>query len=144
MRLGSWVTNHVGMKVKLRLTCLSVCVTEPAAMGIGCYETVYNFIQILDLLKPNFEKSNGRMRKNGGFPQTFPVDYLGNGLSHNDETQATGAHRQYFYRYLCFRRSRDGGTQSPTISGNSLLGKRRAVAGSPLTINLNFFTGNVE
>ena len=74
------MTNNVDMKVKLCLTCLSVYVTEPAAMKIGCYEPVYNFIQIIDLLKPNFEKSYGRMRKNGGFPQTFPVEYLGNGL----------------------------------------------------------------
>ena len=33
MRWGSCVTNQVGMKVKLCLTCLSVCVTEPAAYG---------------------------------------------------------------------------------------------------------------
>ena len=33
MRLGSRVTNHVDMKVKLCLTCLSVCVTEPAVCG---------------------------------------------------------------------------------------------------------------
>ena len=40
-----------------------------AAMRIGCYEPVYNFIQILDLLKPNFEKSYGRMRRKwGNFP----------------------------------------------------------------------------
>ena len=69
MRLGSWVTNHVGVKVKLCLTCLSVCVTEPAVcskMRIGCYEPVYNFTQILDLLKLNFEKSYGRMRRKWG------------------------------------------------------------------------------
>ena len=37
-RLGSWVTNYVGTKVKLVcsilcLPCLSVCVTEPAVCG---------------------------------------------------------------------------------------------------------------
>ena len=40
-----------------------------AAMKIACEEPVYNFIQILDLLKPNFEKSYGQMRtKWGNFP----------------------------------------------------------------------------
>ena len=28
------MTNHAGMKVKLCLTCLSVCVTELAVFGI--------------------------------------------------------------------------------------------------------------
>ena len=34
-----------------------------AAMRIGCYEPVYNFIQIVDLFKPNFEESYRRMRR---------------------------------------------------------------------------------
>ena len=33
MRLVSWVTNHDDMRIKLCLTCLSVCVTEPAVCG---------------------------------------------------------------------------------------------------------------
>ena len=52
--------------------------------NIGCLNLSTNFIQILDIRKPNFEKSYGR---------TFPVKYLGNGLSYNDETRAAGAHR---------------------------------------------------
>ena len=43
-----------------------------AAMRIGCYEPVYNFIQILDLLKPNFEKSYGRMRRKWGNSPNIP------------------------------------------------------------------------
>ena len=98
--------NNVGMKGKLcltALTCLSVCVTEPAVCyaAMSCYEPVYNFIQILDLLKPNFEKSYGRMRRKWGkIPQTFPVEYLRNGLNYNDETRAAGAHRQFQQFFL--------------------------------------------
>ena len=43
-----------------------------AAMRIGCYGPVYNFIQILDLLKPNFEKSYGRMRRKWGNSPKIP------------------------------------------------------------------------
>ena len=37
----------------------------------------------------------GGWGENGGIPQTFPVEYLGNGLSYNDETRAAGVHRQF-------------------------------------------------
>ena len=65
MRLGSWVTNHVGMKVKFDLFVVLQS-QRYAAMWISCYELVYNFIQILDLLKPNFEKSYGRQARSHG------------------------------------------------------------------------------
>ena len=35
----------------------------------------------------------GGWGENGGIPQTF--EYLGNGLSYNDETRAAGAHCQF-------------------------------------------------
>ena len=117
-------------------------VTEPAVCGnedrLLWTRPFYNFIQIMDLLKPNFKKSYERMRRKWGIPQTFPVEYLGNGLSY-DETRAAGAHRQFLQFFQMFK-TRVGETKSPTISGNSLLGKRRAVAGAP-NDKFEFFDG---
>ena len=74
MRYGPWVTNHVGMKVKLCLTCLSVCVAEPAVCG-NEDRLLWTCLQLYPdpgSLETKFEKSYGRMRRNWGNSPNIP------------------------------------------------------------------------
>ena len=82
--------------------------------------------------------------ENGGIPQTFPVKYLGNGSSYNDETRDAEAHRQFLQIFLrCFKRGmvERGHPQFPEIrcwaNGVQLQGPRND--------KFDFFlAGNVE
>ena len=90
----------------------------------------------------------GGWGENGGIPQKIPVEYLGNGLSYNDETRAVGAHgtppiltvfSDIFRRWMV----EHSHPQFPEIrcwaNGVQLQGP-----GRPPNDKFDFFTGNVE
>ena len=139
--------NNVGMKVKLCLTCLSVGYVlqsqRYAAMRIGSYEPVYNFIQILDLLKPNFEKSYGRMRREWGSSPNIPGRISREWFElqrRNSGCWSTPSILTVFFR--CFRRGmvERSHTQFPEIRcwANGVQWQ------GPPNDKFDFFTGNVE
>ena len=114
-----------------------------AAMRIGCYEPVYNFIQILDLLKPNFEKSYGRMRRKWGNSPNIPGRISRKGLSYNDESRAAGAHCQ-FLQFFSDVLDEEWWNAVTHIFLKFVVGQTACSCMVPLTINLNFLTGNVQ
>ena len=103
-----------------------------AAMRIGCYEPVYNFIQILDLWESNFEKSYERMRRKWGNSPNIPGQISREWFElqrRNSGCWSTPSIFSHLFSYVL-----DEGwwsPKNPTISGNLLVGKRRAVARSP-------------
>ena len=131
------------MKVKRCLTCLSVCVTEPAVCGNEdrlLHEPVYNFIQVLDLLKPNFEKSYGRMRRKWGNSPKNPsrISWEWFDLQRrNSGCWSTPSILTVFFR--CFRRGmvKRSHPQFPEIRCWANVVQLQG----PLTINLFFLRG---
>ena len=97
MRLGSWVTNPVGLKVKLCLTCLSICVTEPAVCG-NEDRLLWTCLQLYpdpgSLETKFWEIVWADEEGMGEFPKHIRSNISGR-VSYNDETRAAGAHRQF-------------------------------------------------
>ena len=141
----TWFVSY-RISVKLCLTCLSVCVTEPAVCGneeIGCYEPVYNFIQILDLLKPNFERSYGRRRRKWGNSPNFPGRISREWFElqrRNSGCWSTPSILTVFFR--CFRRGMVERSH-PQFSEIRCWANGVQLQGPPKTINL-IFSRNVE
>ena len=112
-------------------------------MRIGCYEPVYNFCQILDLLKPNLEKSYGRMGKKWGNSPNIPGRISREWFEVSTTKLGLLEHTvnsNSFFR--CFRR---GWWNVATHNFRKFVLEQTACScGVPLTINLNFLTGNVE
>ena len=85
----------------------------------------------------------GGWGENGGISQTFPVKYLGNGLSYNEETRAARAHCKFLQFYFrCFRRGmmESSHPQFPEIRcrANGMQSQ------GPPNDKFEFLTGNVE
>jgi hypothetical protein len=143
--LGSWLINNVGMKVNLCLTCLSVCVTEPAVCGNEdrllwtCLQCYISWISRNQILRNHM----GRWGENWRIPRTFPVKYLGNGSSYNIRNSgcwSTPSILTVLFRCFRWRMVERSHPQFPEIrcwaNGVQLQG--------PPNDKFDFLTGNVE